>query len=63
MSKIIEKHKTADLIKEFQKQLHICLKNGTCQIIDRGLANCSLTNGYCDLASCPNLFKEEKHEV
>ena len=48
-----------DIIREFRKRLHECLKNGKCKIIDRGLAICDLRNNYCDMNKCPNLFKEE----
>lgn len=59
MNKISKKHKISDIIKEFKKKLHECLKNGNCIIIDRGLAICNLTNNYCDMSMCPNLFKED----
>jgi hypothetical protein len=42
-------------IKEHSKQLHECLKDKTCGIIDRGLAQCHITGRFCSYLSCPKL--------
>jgi hypothetical protein len=44
-----------DKIEEHSKQLHKCLKDRTCGIVDRGLAQCLISGKYCSYLRCPKL--------
>lgn len=43
----------ATKIENFRRHLSECLRNGTCGIIDQGLAQCHISGNYCNLNECP----------
>ena len=44
-----------DKIEAHSKQLHKCLKDRTCGIVDRGLAQCLILGKNCSYLRCPKL--------
>jgi hypothetical protein len=42
-------------IEEHSEQLHKCMKDKTCGIIDRGLSLCHISGKFCSYLSCPKL--------
>ena len=55
------KKKEINRSEEFAQQLHICMKDGTCAIIDRGLAVCHRSDDqFCNPRICLKIKGEEK---
>lgn len=48
-------------MNEHNKQIHECQKDGTCTVIDRGLANCAISGDLCDRDRCPKNVETVVH--
>ena len=47
--------KTKERLEKYRKHLSKCLKDRTCGIVDRGLAQCLISGEYCSYLRCPKL--------
>jgi hypothetical protein len=51
------------MMNKHNKQMQICKNDGTCTVIDRGLANCAISGELCDRDRCPRISIATKNTV